>query len=247
MTNAARLWLAMLLIFLLVDRTQATDVPSWLPQYDLELKLDLRTRRLWGVEKVTFYNRHDRPAAELVFNAYSRYKIPDGDGVKLAKTLELLRSNPSDGIDWVGERLNVQAVFTNDERGVRRSIPFAWRKDLHTAFEVALATPLKKGESITLEVHFTLDLPDKEGRWGHRDGITYLTHALPALAYYDEKGWQPTPFIAWHQPFFQEAGIYNVRMILPEDQKLACTGTILSESSQGDGTKLVSIASCCAR
>ncbi|HQR06234.1 MAG TPA: M1 family aminopeptidase [Gemmatales bacterium] len=247
MTTAARLWLAMLCMLFLADSVQATDVPSWLPQYDLDLKLDLRTRRLWGVEKVTFYNRHDRPATELVFNAYSRYKIPDGDGVKLAKTLELLRSNPSDGIDWVGERLNVQAVFTNDERGVRRSIPFAWRKDLHTAFEVALATPLKKGESITVEVHFTLDLPDKEGRWGHREGITYLTHALPALAYYDEKGWQPTPFIAWHQPFFQEAGIYNVRMTLPEDQKLACTGTILSESPLGDGTKMVSIASCCAR
>ena len=245
--QAARSWLVLLCILCLTHSARATDVPNWLPQYDLDLKLDLKTKRLWGVEKVTFNNRHDRPAAELVFNAYSRYKIPEGDGVTLAKTLELLRSNPSDGIDWVGERLNVHAVFANDERGVRRSVPFEWRRDLHTAFEIQLAKPLKKGESITVEIHFTLDLPDKEGRWGHRQGITFFTHALPALAYYDDKGWQPTPFIAWHQPFFQEAGIYNVRMTLPEDQKLACTGSILSESPLGDGTKLVSIASCCAR
>ncbi len=243
---SAILWL-IVISFALPTPLSATDVPHWLPQYQLELKLDLKAKKLWGIEKVTFYNRHERPASELVFNAYSRYKIPEEDSVKLAKTLELLRSNPSDGIDWVGERLQVQSVFANDARGVQRSIPFVWRKDMHTAFEVALAAPLKKGESITVEIHFTLDLPEKEGRWGHRDGITFLTHALPALAYYDEKGWQPTPFVAWHQPFFQEAGIYNVRLTLPEDQKVACTGTILAESSLGDGNKLVSIASCCAR
>ena len=41
----------------------------------------------------------------------------------------------------------------------------------------------QKGESVTIEIHFTLDLPDKEGRWGHREGITYLTHALPIFSY----------------------------------------------------------------
>ena len=27
--------------------------------------------------------------------------------------------------------------------------------------------------------------------------------------------WQPTPFIPWHQPFFNEAGVYHVRATLP--------------------------------
>jgi hypothetical protein len=225
----------------------ATETPTWLPQYTLDLKLDLANRRLWGVEKVTFTNRHAPPVSELVFNAYSRYKIPDGEGVLLAKTLELLRSNPSSGIDWEGNRLEVQTVIWTDERGVRRPIPFNWRADPQTSFAVALPHAVKQNESITVEVHFTLDLPDKEGRWGYRQGIAFLTHALPVLAYYDEQGWQPTPFVAWHQPFFQEAGIYNVRFVVPKDQKVACTGTILSESDQGDGYKLVNIASCCAR
>lgn len=241
------LWLITLLCVLWPANSFATDVPAWLPQYQMELRLDLPARRLWGVEKVTFTNHHERPATELTFNAYAHYKIPEGESIMLAKTLELLRSNPSDGIDWIGQRLQIQTIFTSDDRGVRRAIPFAWRKDLHTAFDVPLQAPVKKGESVTIEIHFTLDLPDKEGRWGHREGITFLTHALPALAYYDDQGWHPTPFIAWHQPFFQEAGIYNVKLTLPEDQKVACTGSILDESSLGDGNKVVSIASCCAR
>jgi hypothetical protein len=243
-----RLMLALLLTgWGAAGRLRGGDVPRWLPQYDLDLRLDLQSRRLGGVEKVTFTNRHAKPVRELVFNAYSRYKIPEGDGVLLAKTLELLRSNPSDGIDWTGQRLEVLTVLWKDGQGVQHPLAFGWKPDLQTAFTVALPHAIGQNESITVEIHFTLDLPDKEGRWGYRKDIFYLTHALPALAYHDDDGWQPTPFIAWHQPFFQEAGIYNVRLICPKDQKVACTGTILNESEQADGTKLVNIASCCAR
>jgi hypothetical protein len=225
----------------------AADPPAWLPRYELELNLDVARRRLTGVERVTFTNRHTRPAADLVFNAYSRYKIPDGDGVLLAKTLELLRSNPSDGIDWTGHRLDIQSVTFVKPDGTRQPLSFAWKAEPQTAFAVTLPTPIKQHESVTVEIHFTLDLPDKEGRWGHRQGITYMTHALPALTIYDDTGWHPTPFIAWHQPFHQEAGHYTVHLTLPSDQKLACTGSILAETDRGDGTKLVSIASTCAR
>ena len=39
----------------------------------------------------------------------------------------------------------------------------------------------------------------------------------------DEKGWQPTPFIPWHQPFFNEAGHFTARIVMPSDQLLACS------------------------
>src|SRR5262249_4939269 len=38
--------------------------------------------------------------------------------------------------------------------------------------------------------------------------------------------WQPTPFVPWHQPFFNESGIYHVSVILPCDQEVACTGKV---------------------
>ena len=71
---------------------------------------------------------------------------------------------------------------------------------------------------MTLEIDFDFRLPQKQGRWGQWQGVTFLSNWLPVLAFYDESGWQPTPFIPWHQPFFNEAGIYNVRVTLPGDQ-----------------------------
>ena len=49
-------------------------------------------------------------ADELVFCVYPHYKIPDKDFGLLAKTVELLRQNPSDGLDPVGRIGTVEHV-----------------------------------------------------------------------------------------------------------------------------------------
>src|SRR5262249_20407399 len=52
-------------------------------------------------------------------------------------------------------------------------------------------------------------------------------HAIPAP---DDihATWQPTAFVPWHQPFFNESGIYHVSVILPCDQEVACTGKVVA-------------------
>ena len=49
--------------------------------------------------------------------------------------------------------------------------------------------------------------------------------------------WQPTPFVPWHQPFFNEAGIYQVHVVVPADQRIACTGTIIADTLRRDGRR----------
>jgi hypothetical protein len=62
---------------------------------------------------------------------------------------------------------------------------------------------------------------------------------LPQL---NEGGWQPTPFVPWHQPWFNEAGIYNVHVTLPCDQKVACSGSIVATRLLDDGRQQLDIA-----
>ena len=77
-----------------------------------------------------------------------------------------------------------------------------------------------QGQSVTLVLDLTLTLPQKMGRWGQWNGVTYLSNCLPVFAFYGDvvkhfetlpggAQWQPTPFIPWHQPFFNEAGVYT--------------------------------------
>jgi hypothetical protein len=234
--------LAGLLAALLAPAARADVIPDWLPHYDLGIRLDVANRKVTALQRVTFHNRHARPAEELTFNVHARYKMPDGEVSTLAKTLELLRAPPSLGIDSAGRRLTVHAVTLDG-----RELPFYYREDNQTALVVPLPRPVRQGESVTVEIAFTLDLPEKQGRWGHWKGVTFLANWYPVLAYYDDHGWQPTPFVAWHQPFFNEAGVYSVRLTLPADQRIASTGTIREEEHHGDGTKTAHIVGCAAR
>ncbi len=231
-----------LVLLALAPALRAGEIPEWLPRYDLGIQLDTVNHRLTAQERVTFTNRHARPAGELVFNCYSRYKIPDDEVTLLAKTLELLRARPGDGIDFVGRRLQIQSIKLDGEQ-----LPFHFRDDLQTALVVSLPKPVQQGESITLDIEFTLDLPEKQGRWGHWKGVTFLANWYPVLAYHDETGWQPVPFVAWHQPFFNESGVYSVRLTLPADQKIASTGSVHQEEDHGDGTKTLHIVASSAR
>jgi hypothetical protein len=80
------------------------------------------------------------------------------------------------------------------------------------------------------------------GRWGQWEGVTYLSNWLPVVSVYDEEGWHPTPFVPWHQPFFNEAGVYNARVTLPACEKLACTGSVTAERPLPDGWHELSIS-----
>jgi hypothetical protein len=120
-------------------------------------------------------------------------------------------------------------------------LPFAFQKKIDTALEVTLPTEVRQGESITLELAFTLRLPQTQGRWGQWKGVTFLAQWLPVVAYFDQHGWQPVPFIPWHQPFFNEAGIYSARVTLPADQKVGSSGSVTATRDLGDGWQQVDI------
>src|SRR5262245_19504050 len=89
---------------------RATEVPPWLPRYDLTIRVEPQQRTIKVVERVTWTNRHQRPAHELVFNAHARYSIPDDEVGLIAKTVELLRVAPKEALTFDGPALNVQSV-----------------------------------------------------------------------------------------------------------------------------------------
>lgn len=120
---------------------------------------------------------------------------------------------------------------------VAQPMPFDYQEDNLTALVVHLPHAVGPGEAVTVELDLVLKLPQVKGRWGQWRGITMLAQWLPVLAVYDECGWHPVPFIPWHQPFFNEAGIYEAHITLPCDQKLACTGPVREEFSRPDGWK----------
>ncbi|MDB5309732.1 MAG: Peptidase family [Gemmataceae bacterium] len=217
--------------------------PAQLPRYDLDVSLDTASHRVHIRERVTWTNPTTHPVADLVFNFYPHYRVPAGDYLLLAKMLELLRLQPSLGIDRGGRHGVVTGarLVARDGKGINAppSLPYEIDSETATTFRFSLPQVVNPGESVTVELDVCLHLPNKQGRWGHWNGVTYLTNALPLLAVCDDSGWRPTPFVPWAQPWFNEAGVFRARITLPAEEVLACPATTKSETRLPDGRKMI--------
>lgn len=233
--------LALLLLAACADPA-AADVPEWLPRYDLAIDLQVEKHVAHVRQRVTWTNRHSRPSDRLVFNVHSAYTVPKGEIPLLAKTLEILRVPASETIHTGGPPCQIEQVSLVGEKATAPiALNFAYLPDPSTALVVPLPRAVRQNESVTVELAFTFHLPQKQGRWGQWKDVTFLSHWLPVLAVYDDAGWQPVPFVPWHQPFFNEAGVYTAVVTLPCDQKIACTGTVSATTDLGDGRQRVEI------
>jgi Peptidase family M1 domain len=216
--------------------------PEWLPHYDLDIRLDIAGHAAHVKQRVTWTNRSTIPVNEIVFNAHSHYVVPQKDVGLLAKTLEILRMNPDEGIYTQKPPFDLSRAVAGGQES-----RFHFVGDTDTDLVVPLAGPLAPGQAVTVELDYILHLPQKQGRWGQWEGVTFMSNWLPVVAVHDDKGWQPTPFVPWHQPFFNEAGLYTAHVVLPADQKIACSGTITGRRNLPDGQQQVDITANAVR
>lgn len=227
----------------------AEDIPSHLPRYRFELTLDTQRHTAFLTLQVLWTNTTPLPLDHCTFNFYPHYRVPAGDYIHLAKTLELLRLQPSLGIDRCG-RFGVVHCARLLHIGGQASdqlLPFRFDPDNTTALRVFLPRPLGPGESVGLELRCAYHLPNKQGRLGHWKGVTYLTNALPLLAYCDAEGWKPMPFVPWHQPWFNEAGVFDATITLPQEEVLAVPAATSREELLPDGRRRVYLQSFVGR
>jgi hypothetical protein len=244
----------LVLVLCLASCGAALEPPAHLPRYHLDILLDVAGHRVCVRERVTWTNPQPLPTRKIVFNAHAHYTVPESDLPFLAKMLELLRLAPSEVFDFNGPPLEVQEVHLlpaavpppnapagGNETPPLQVVPFAYAPQNNTALEVTLPWEVHQGEQVTLELIFTLRLPQKQGRWGQWRGVTFLAQWLPVVAVYDQQGWQPTPFVPWHQPFYNEAGFYTAQITLPANEKLGCSGRIVAEQPLPDGWRRVQV------
>ena len=90
--------------------------------------------------------------------------------------------------------------------------------------------------------------------WGHWEGVTYLTNAFPLLAVCDDTGWRPMPFVPWHQPWFNEAGVFRATSPSPRTKKSrarrrsrAKRSSATARSASSASRSSAATSRCCAR
>ncbi len=248
-----------LLALLMTAAPALAAPPAWLPHYEIALDLDVVGHVASGRMRATWTNMRQRPTDQLVFNDHGCYVVPPGEVGFMAKTLELLRVDAGEALGEKEPTFQVRHITLD---GSSVELPFRHEGDTHTTLVVPLPHSVGPGESVTVNVDFSVKLPQKQGRWGQWLGVTTLSNWLPVFAVYDpdevpcptaipkdpppappnyDTVWRPTPFIPWHQPFYNESGNYKVRVTLPCCQRIACSGVIVGTRQLSDSRQEVDI------
>lgn len=205
-----------------------------LPAYAMDIRLDTTRHRVAVTQTVRWQNPGNLPTQELVFQVTANNR-PSDETLKVARrTVESLRLNPRFCIDEKGRRFHLVKVTQGKTALTAR---FDERHDTHLS--VLLANPVLPGDTVKVELEYWIDLPQVMGRLGQHKGVTNLLNWYPVLAVYQDDMWQPVPYIPWHQPWFNEAGNYDVRLKIPERQVVVTGGRVVSETVAGGYRNLV--------
>lgn len=207
-----------------------------LPQYRMHIDLDTERAEVHVEEAVRWTNPGPLPTQSLVFHVVPNNQ-PDEETLDIAeRTVESLRLDPRKSIDREGRRFHLKSV----QMGLTE-LPSHFDPEADTHLHIQLPEPVQPGQSVDVTLQFDLDLPAKQGRLGQHKGVTNLLNWYPILAAYGNQGWDAVPYIPWHQPWLNEAGIYQVKLRLPPGQEAATGGHVVSRSQDETGHSILHI------
>jgi len=171
--------------------------------------------RLSGVERVRYANT-EAILSEIYFNLYPN--LPGYGGKMTVETVIL-----------DGHSIQPELVADN------------------SALRVPLFQPLPPGYPVDITLTYTAIVPTHTDLgyniFSASDNTVALAGFYPAIAAYDETGWNievPPPY---GDATYLDTSLYRVDLTVPEQIVVAASGSLLESVSHADGTKTLSLAS----
>lgn len=219
----------------------AATSPTDIVQYNIVVTLNDDSSRLAGVQQVTWTNAGSSPVAELYLHLYpNAFRLgstflAESGGVRQTERMSK---------DGYGQ------MELNQVHAAGRSLHYTFvqpddgNEQDRTLVRVALPQAVRPGESVRLDIEFTVQLPRIFARMGKHDGFVMAGQWFPKIAAYEPAGTRGRETDGWnaHQyhantEFYANFGSYRVTINVPSDYKVAATGALV-ESPRNRGGQL---------
>ncbi len=192
-------------------------------RYYLQVRLDLPITttgqtgpRLTGLEQIRYTNTETATLSEIYLHLYPN--LPGYDGQMRVESVQV----------------NGQTLQSELQPG-------------NAALRVPLAQPLTPGATALITVTYAATVPTQTDEGYNIFSASENTLALagfyPAVAVYDETGWNIAAPPPYGDATYLDASLYRVDLTVPERLQVAASGSLLSSAANPDGTRTLSFAS----
>jgi hypothetical protein len=229
----------LILFFLCISAcslSAAGSAAANLPRYDIKASVDTARHSISASQSVTFTNGSDQPVSEINFHIYPNRRYTKDEILRMNRYAGYFKVNP------FPEGFQSGSMKIGQVRCEGRPLSYIIGGQDQTILTVSLPNALRPGQSVTLDMEFSVQIPHSYGRFGWHKNIISLTRWYPMLSVLDHEGWHNYPFYIYHQPFFSEAAYYSLAITVGQRQQVVSgcpPGEVVMNT---DGSKTVILA-----
>jgi hypothetical protein len=194
---------------------------------------DPGARQLAVVEELELTNRGEEPRDSLVLRTFANaFQSPD---TSPAATEELYQKCYPQGFSAGSLVISSAQLHREGQEGV--TADYRYTDEAKTVLRFPLDSPWEKGQTLVLELQYTLTIPKLAGRFGENSGFWALGNAFPLPAVSQDGAYREDPYYAVGDPFLSECMNFSVSLTLPKGYTAAGSAWP-SVTPSSDGTSL---------
>ncbi|WP_452219954.1 M1 family metallopeptidase [Lacinutrix salivirga] len=189
--------------------------------YKMEIDMDVNTFQYQGKQTLVYTNNSpdvlDKVFYHLYFNAFQ----PGSEMDVRSRTIEDPDRRVGDRIS----KLKPNEIGYIKVTSLKQDGTAVSYDTVGTVLEVDLASPIKPGQSVTLDMVFNAQVPNQIRRSGRNsaEGVALsMTQWYPKLAEYDFEGWHADPYIG--REFHGVWGDFDLKLTIDKDYVVGGTG-----------------------
>ena len=179
------------------QKNDATQTAYWQQHvdYTMAVDVDAKNHQYKGTQKVIYTNNSPDELTKvyyhLYFNAFQPGSQMDARSLNIKDPDRRVRDRIS--------KLSADEIGYIKVNSLKQNGTAISYETVGTILEVTLNTPVKAGESITLDMVFDAQIPLQVRRTGrdNKEGVALsMAQWYPKMAEYDFEGWHTPPYIA---------------------------------------------------
>lgn len=230
-----------------IQQPTAEVLSNRVAEYHIDVKLNEKDGTLTGSETLTWTHPGKKTINEVYLHLYPN-AFSSADTTFMKESGGKLRGDimPKDG--WGS--MEITELRTTDGISLLHRIQYVQPDDGNTKdktlAKVRLPVSVQGGESLTLQIKFTVKLPKIFARMGVAGDFVMAGQWFPKISVYEPAGTRGRTAEGWnlHQyhgnsEFYSDFGIYSVNINVPEAYTVAATGFQTNKAVIQDGRKSV--------
>ena len=195
--------------------------------YKIDVRLNEKQKTLDGFVSIDYFNYSPDTLSFIWFHLWPNAYKND----QTAFSEQLLENNRTDFYFSDPDRkgfINQLEFKIDDQKATFDNHP--QHQDI---IKLNLPKPILPGQNIKIQTPFHVKLPYNFSRGGYMDSSFQITQWYPKPAVYDKYGWHEMPYLDQGE-FYSEFGNFEVNISIQKDFKVAATGILQSENTNGE-------------